>query len=492
MASSAFQPPFVLTLDLGSSSTRGALYDATATLVPGTLVKTLRRFDVGSDGRVVDDPAEALMQVTRCIDSVLAQAGSLAAQIGAVACGTYVANVLGVDDAGQPVTPIVTYADTRGSAVAVRLRTQLDEAAVWQRTGCPVRSSYWPALFTWLSEAQPQTMQRARYWMMLGQWLQHQFFGSAPVTLSAAAWTGLLDRYTLGWDAELLRHLPISAEQLGPLVDLDHATHGLREPWATRWPALRDIPWFGAVGDGAAANIGSGCVGPDRIALSVGTTGALRVVLADEPVIPQGLWCYRVGRAEPLLGGATSEGGNLVDWTRRTLQIELGALNQRLLGTPSDHGLTILPFITGERAPGWAGAVRATFAGIGATTSALDLAQAALEGVTYRWAQIAALLTPTLRTAPVIVASGGTLRHLPGWTQLVADALQLPVALSAEPEATSRGEALLALRALGVVEHLGQVAAATAQVVQPRLEHAAFHEAARERQQALYAQLHQT
>jgi gluconokinase len=341
-------------------------------------------------------------------------------------------------------------------------------------------------LLAWLAETQPQRFRQVTRWTMLGEWLLHTFFGRSMITYSAAAWSGLLDRHTLQWDADLLGQLGISREQLGTLADVHDALHGLQEPWATRWPPLRHVPWFGAVGDGAAANVGSSCVGPDRIALSIGTTGALRVALNREPRIPTGLWCYRIDRQQPLLGGATSEGGNMLQWALRTLQIDVAALNEALEAAPINHDLTVLPFIAGERSPGWAGDVRATVAGISTTTTALDVARAALEGVTYRWAQIAALLRGALDRAPIIVASGGTLHYLPGWAQLIADALGLPVALSAEPEATSRGIALLALRSLGVIQCLDQYAAAVNNVVQPRTAYVAYHQAAIQQQMELY------
>ncbi len=485
---SAPQPPFVLTLDAGSSSTRAALYDSTATLVPGTMAQEKRRFHVAPDGTAEDDPAEALKQVVRCIDQVLRS--PLAKQIAAVSCGTYVSNVLGTNATGAPVTPIYTYADTRSDAAADTLRQQLNEGEVWQRTGTPLRTSYLPALFTWLKNEQPRQFDHVERWMTLGEWLFDQFFGRSTVTYSAAAWTGLLNRHTMQWDHDLLAHLQIDPAQLGTLADVDHAMQGLQEPWASHWPQLRHVPWFGAVGDGAAANVGSGCVGADRVALSIGTTGALRVALDHEPAIPQGLWCYSIDRANPLLGGATNEGGSMLDWVRHKLGIDPVELNVAVLDpAPAKHGLTVLPFVAGERAPGWAGDVDATITGIRTGTTTLDLALAALEAVTYRWAQIAVLLRPMLSTSPMIVASGGALRHVPGWAQLVADALDLPVALSAEMEATSRGIALLALRSLGAIERLDHYDAAMNQIMEPRAAQTAYHREAIGQQIRLYERL---
>ncbi len=487
----AANPPFILVLDIGSSSTRAVLFDATANMVPGTLVREKSAFDVAPDGTATDDPRALLQRVTRCVDAALAAVGPLRAQIAAVGCTTYAANLVGLDATGQPCTPIFTYADTRSDPAADQLRQSMDEQAVLQRTGCPLRTSYWPALLRWLAQSDAQLMNRVQRWSSVGEWLFETFLGRSHLTYSFAAWTGLLNRRELTWDAELLNELPVDGAQLGSLADVDQLLSGLRETWVQRWPALAAVPWFSAIGDGAAANLGSGCVDRQRIALSVGTSGALRAVLPGDPVVPLGLWCYRVDRTRPLLGGATSEGGNVLSWALQTLQLDAPALNEALLKPEhAGHGLIVLPFVAGERSPGWSGAARATITGIGTATTALDLARAALEGVTYRWAAIAELLRPAVGENPLVVASGGGLKHVPAWGQLIADALGLPVAISAEPETTSRGVALVALRSLGRIRSFDDRPLLLKPAFQPDPQRYAQHQEARARQAKLYQRLH--
>src|SRR5204863_9275762 len=126
----------------------------------------------------------------------------------------------------------------------------------------------------------------------------------------------------LCWDDELVRHLGVAPEALGALADYDQSLRGLVPAYASRWPALRDVPFFLAVGDGAAANVGSGCVSPERVALTVGTSGAMRVVLPEAtPAVPPGLWAYKVGAAETLLGGALNDGGSVFAWASSALSL---------------------------------------------------------------------------------------------------------------------------------------------------------------------------
>ncbi len=482
--------PLVLTIDVGSSSARAALFDGRGQAVPGCVCQERYSLSVSADGVAEDDPDAALERAARCVDAVLAQAGALATQIGAVAVATMAATLLGLDAAGRPLTPLRTYADTRGAPDAEALRRDLDEAAVHERTGCLLRASYWPAQLAWTRRVQPQIWARAARWVTLGEYLELRLFGRCRLSLSAASWSGLLDRRALVWDAPLLGLLGLEAGQLSPLVDVDEPLAGLAEPYAARWPALRQTPWFPAIGDGAAANIGGGCTNHRRMALTMGTTGAVRVVQPTPERVPPGLWCYRVDRRQALVGGATSEGGNVYAWLRQTLKLgDPGSLEQALAAYPPDsHGLTVLPFLAGERSPGWAGNVQATIHGLTLATTPLAILRASLEAVAYRFAVIAGRLCAQPDCDHRLIASGGALLGSPAWMQIFADVLGRPVVASAESETTSRGVALLALRSLGALPSL-DVAAADGKVYEPD---PALHERYREaiaRQAWLYERL---
>ena len=485
-----FEPPYILTLDIGTSSTRVMLFDRNGRAVDGVSAHEPAKHHVSADGAAEQDPTEAVERVARCIDSALAQAGSRTGAIAAVAVDTYVSNLIALDEKGQALTPIVLYADTRNAADAEQLRSQLNEQTVHDRTGCLLRTAYWPARLAWLRRTQPELWQRVARFGTLGEYLEAQLFGSSRVSSSVASWSGLLDRRTLQWDAPLLDALGVHSEQLGELVDACVPLRGLRAPFRSRWPALADVPWFPAIGDGAAANLGSGCVDERTLALTIGTTGALRVVRTDTPEIPAGLWCYRIDARRALLGGATSEGGNVFAWMHGALRFEADAASMEALDAmaPDAHGLTILPLLAGERSPGWAGNAKATISGITISTTPLEIVRAGLEAVAYRFALIAETLIAPEAT-PTIIASGGALLQSPTWMQICADVLGRTVVASAETEATSRGAALLALEALGATPDLATLPAALGASFMPDPARHACYRDAIQRQQWLYDQL---
>ncbi len=482
------RPPLVLAIDIGSSSARVLLYDASGLAIDGMAAQERYEMRTAADGTAEDDPDAAIERTARCVDAVLSRAGRLAGQIGAVAADTLVSNLLAVDAGGRPLTPMISYADTRNTADADSLRASLDEGSVHERTGCMLRTSYWPARLAWLRRVRPDVWRATARWISLGEYLETKLFGRCRASLSVASWSGLLDRRQLTWDKPLLDVLGVDEQRLSPLVDADEPLRGLTGPYAARWPALRDIPWFPAIGDGAAANVGSGCTAHDRVALTVGTTGAVRVVQPDVDEVPPGLFCYRVDRHRALVGGATSEGGNVYAWLRRTESLpDAEATEAALAASPPDgHGLTVLPFFAGERSPDWAGNVQATIHGLTLATTPVEILRASLEAVAYRFAAIQQRLCNRAECRHRLVATGGALLRSPAWMQIMADVLGRPVVASAESEATSRGAALLALRAIGALSAIEALPAADGATYLPDGARHATYQPAIARQQWLY------
>jgi gluconokinase len=456
----------VIALDVGTSSARATLYDRRGRAIEGRFHQVPCEPSTTPDGGVEHDPARLLAAVAACLDVVVRAARY--DEVQAVGVATFWHGLLGFDAAHRPLTPLFMWADSRSTREADLLHDALDEPALHARTGCHLHPSYWPAKLRWLGRERPADVARVAHWGSIGEHLELAFFGETATSVSMASGTGLFDQAALRWDVEALAAAGIDQGALFPIAAAGEGRRGLRAPWATRWPALRGVPWFPAIGDGAASNLGSDCTDPSRIALNVGSSAALRVVDDGTPP-PRGLWRYRVDGRRSLLGGATSEGGNVRAWCRRVLQLPDDDALERALAAraPDTHGLTVLPFLAGERAPGWRAERRAVVAGLGLHSTALDITQAALEAVALRLSLVYALLAPHADREHIVVASGGALARSRAWLQMLADALGRPLHSSPEREATSRGAALLALERLGALSDVGAARTPLGEVVSP-------------------------
>ncbi|HET7093575.1 MAG TPA: FGGY-family carbohydrate kinase, partial [Thermomicrobiales bacterium] len=411
-------------------------------------------------------------------------------------------SLLGLDAAGRPATPVLSWADSRSADDAAALRATHDAAAILERTGCRLHSSYWPAKLRWLARTRPQSFARVAHWVSFADYAALRLSPAAGLrtSVSMASGTGLLDVHRLEWDDDALAMAGVDRLQLPTLVDADDGAP-LGAEFGRRWPPLIAAPWFPALGDGACANVGSGAIGPARIALTLGTSGAMRLVL-PAPVganwrVPPDLWAYRLDRSRAVLGGALSNGGNLLNWLRRLLAVAVDSADMAAAAElpPDAHGLTILPFVAGERSPAWHDEANGIVAGLTLATRPEDLLRAAMEAVAYRFARIYDALRPLAADPHQIVANGGAILNSPAWLHITADALGHPlIALPPSDEASARGAALMAAVAVGLAPNLAAAPdpAADCPVYAPDPAHAARYHAGRLRQERLEALLFAT
>ncbi len=408
----------VLALDIGSSSVRARRFDEHAE-PDGELRQ--ERYDTR-------DPA-AIAELCRTVLD------------GGEPDGTscFAHSLVAVDAGWKPLTPLLGWRDTRSADAAEWLARRLDPEAVHARTGGYLHPSFWPAKLAWLAQEHPDVYRDAAHFVSFCDYLRR----SPETSVSIASATGLVDLTTSDWDTELLEVLGLDAERLPRIVD---------QP-----------VWLDAV----CSNLGAGCLGPERAALMVGTSGALRVLYETERPQPRpGLFLYRYDERRVIEGGALSDGGNLHAWLEATLADAADGCE--------DHGLTVLPFLGGERSTGWDPDARGAILGLTFDTTPGDIRRAALEGVGFRFAAIADLLPEV----DEIVVTGGAMLKDRAWVQIMADALARPVTLSAVEEASLRGAAVAVLD--------DPADAPLGDVFHPREERADAYRSARERQQRLY------
>jgi gluconokinase len=328
--------------------------------------------------------------------------------------------------------------------------------------------------------------------MSFGEYLFLELFGKAGCSTSMISASGLWDQNANDYDREILAALPITQDQLAPVDTMDEPQTKLSDQFAGRWPELDGIPWFPALGDGACDNVGSGCTERDRYALMVGTSGAMRACArADSIAIPTGLFCYRLDRKRFVLGGALSNGGEVFAWMRRTLQLpEANELERQLAELqPGQHGLTILPLFAGERSTGWRADARAAITGLAVSTTPIEILHAALESVALTFRDVYELMLSSLGAPKEVIASGGGLLHSPSWTKMMADTLSHTVIPCLEPEATSRGAALVALERIGAIRDIGDLAPRLGSEVRADETKEPIYLAALENQRRLYKKL---
>ena len=481
---------YVLVLDIGTSSVRAALYDFQGNVLPKTMIKNERQLTATDDGGAEINALEAFAQIEKAIDDVLAKAKNVTGEISHVAASSFWHSLVGVDERGKPTTKVFGWADTRSAKYVADLRKKFDERQVHNRTGARFHSSFWTAKLLWLRKDFPKIFDKTDKWLSFSDYAALKLFNEGQTSVSMASATGIFDIRANIWDAELIKFLKIKKSNLPAIVAEDSQTFQLNKTYQKRWERLKNAEWFTAIGDGASNNIGAGCVQKEKAALMIGTSGAMRVAFAgDVPTeIPDGLWCYRIDRKRIIIGGALSDGGGLYYWLKENFRLkEDDDHTEEEIGKrdADGHNLTFLPFLAGERGTGYHETAHGAVLGLKSSTDTIDIVQAALESVAYRFAEIYDQLNDVCKIREII-ASGGALRESPVWTQIIADVLAANLSLPDVREASSRGAALLALEMIGKIESIEKQETPKAREFKFDKKRNAIYRKARQRHEKFY------
>ena len=365
-------------------------------------------------------------------------------RIGAVSGSAFWHGLVGLDRKAEPITPVFTWADSRGAADAAVLRQEFNERKTFSETGCMMRASYWPAKLRWLWRTNRQVFRKVYRWVSPADWIFEKIFGAAWTSRSMASATGLYDLRTKSWHNGLCRACRIDCGQLDVICESSDRCQ-------TDFSELRGARVFNPIGDGAAGNLGSDAAATGRVAINVGTSAAVRLLRLEDgrgPRVPFGLFRYALDEERAVVGGAVSNAGNLHQWCLRQLQV--GMTDARALSrtAATSDDLTILPFWVNERAPSWPENLRGAIVGLTQSTDAAAIFRAAMCATFYRLADILELLEQNNGRAKQIIVSGGILRSKPALL-LLADSLGRDICVSAEQEASLRGAAVYVLEKLG-------------------------------------------
>jgi gluconokinase len=437
----------VLALDLGTSSVRGMVFDHAARPVPGALARRAVALQVGGDdiGEGTLGADDYLAKLVECLDE-LSAAGHLDG-VALVSASAQWHSVVALDATGRPLGRVVTWMDTRPTPPP-GAPGPTDPDAFHQRTGTWWHRFYWSVRLPWLRSV---TAARSARFVGLVEFAYAELLGEGPMSVSQASGTGLLDLAKLDWDAEACAIAQVRPGELPALAPAGWRGR-LRDEYGRRWPALAGAAWLPALGDGAASNVGSGCVDETRAAVTVGTSAAVRLVQATTPgaalpPLPPNLWRYRVDETHIVTGAAYSAGGNLFAWAKRELQLpDHDALEAALTLVEPGRGVRADPRLGGDRPPGTAPAGSGALFGIAFGTTAIEMFAGLMDGVCAQVRPDLEAIESTVGHPVEVVLGGGAVAASPWWRRAFRETLA-PRAVTdvTNPEVGCTGAALVAL-----------------------------------------------
>jgi xylulokinase len=352
-----------------------------------------------------------------------------------------------LDEKGEVIRPAKLWCDTSTAPECALLTRRLGgEAAVLRRTGLPFLPGYTAPKVLWMKRHEPRGFRRLRHILLPHDYLNLHLTGKFFMEHGDASGTGFLDVRRRAWSAAAMEAVDGRVASCLPAVSDSH------EPCGTLRPALAARYGFPAGtlvsaggGDNMMGAIGTGNVVPGAVTASFGTSGTIYAFSRRPVVDPRGeiaAFCSSSGGWLPLLCTmnvtvVTERVRSLFGWSHAELEAAAA-------GAPAgSDGLTLLPYLDGERTPNLPGA-RGVFFGLDRTTlSQGHMARAAFEGATFGMNYgLRRLRALKIRPGEIRLTGGGARSAL--WRQIAADVFGVPVVAMAQDESAALGAALQA------------------------------------------------
>jgi gluconokinase len=411
-------------------------------------------------GRAVQEPGVVVDAVVAATRAAVAAAGP---DVAGLSISTAMHSVVGLDAHDRPITDVVTWADQRSAPQAERLRRERPH--LHAATGTPLHPMAVLPKLVWFREEEPELFGRVARWVGVKELVVHRLTGAWLTDHSTASGTGLLALGTLEYEPEALEVAGVRREQLPDVAPTKH-TMSLSADGASALGCARDLPLVLGAGDGPLANLGVGAVRPGVAACSIGTSGALRLMV-EKPVIDERgrVFCYALTEDRWVVGGAINNGGVVLQWAHDALAPELGddddpeatLMDLAAQAPPGSDQLLMLPYLLSERAPHWSTLPRGAYVGLTRAHRREHLVRAAIEGVCQQMALVHASLREAGNTIHEIRATGGFARSVL-WRQILCDALGQPVGFPEGHQGSGFGAALLGMEALGEIDSFDRAA----------------------------------
>lgn len=468
---------YAIGIDIGTTSTKVVLFDEKGAAV----AHHAKSYPLLSKepGAAEQDPDEIYEAVVFSLRETVKKSGDLAERIGFISFSTAMHSLIAVDQDGTPLTNSITWADTRSEPYASAVKSSPDGSDLYRRTGVPLHPMTPLFKLMWLKNESPRVFEKAAWFAGIKDYILYRWFGEWVTDYASAAATGLWNMNTLAWDEEALRMADVASDQLPAIKPTTFYWERLTENLVKESGLNSSVKVVIGATDGPLSNLGVGAISPGDVAVTIGTSGAIRTTSATPVLDTEGrTFCYPLTENHWVSGGPVNNGGIAFQWIHDLFHEEEDShdeLSKRAESAlPGADGLLFLPYLTGERAPLWDGQAKGSFFGLTVRHKKDHMVRAVLEGTIFNLFQVYSLVKNRVdEQAEVKIFATGGFTNSTLWKQILADIFQKEVSIPEHTESSCLGAVLLGRLAIGETNVLQEVAEETKQyeTVLPNSDH---------------------
>ncbi|MDC3416091.1 gluconokinase [Aquibacillus salsiterrae] len=442
----------VIGLDIGTTSAKAVLFDIEGKIIAETeeMIETIHP-EIGWAEQIPDDVERCAKEALKNIIKHIDPSSEKLLGVG-FSCAMH--SLLCLDDKMAPLSNVIIWSDGRSSEQADKLN-KAEGKTVYLNTGTPIHPMSPFVKLVWMDETNYEAKHEATYFVSMKEYILWKWFKQRVVDYSMASATGLFNINTYQWDKQALALANIKEEQLSEIVSPETILAKLDKQLAREIGLSEDVPFVIGAADGQLANLGDGAIEPGEVAISVGTSGAIRQFAKGAPINPnRETFTYAFANDTSIIGGPTNNGGIALQWLKEILNFDgdHAALIAKAENVPTGaDGLIFLPYVNGERAPVWNQRAKGNFFGLQIEHRDGHLVKAVLEGIALNLYHISQSLEKVAGEPNRICVNGG-LAKSELWVQILADIFGKDVHLSETHHGAAWGAAWTALVGVGKVQ----------------------------------------
>ena len=455
---------YMIGVDIGTTSTKSVLYDENGQFIMkhniGYPLHT-PNVDVSEE-----NPDELFDAVLMTVKYVVREANIKKEDIKLISFSAQMHSLIALDTQHHRLTESITWADNRASKYAELINKEHQGSDIYQRTGTPIHPMSPLSKIFWMKHEQSDIYKQTAMFADIKTYIFYQLFEKYVIDYSMASATGMFNLEKLDWDKEALELLGITEAQLPQLVPTTHILKCMKKRYATLMGIDENTPIIVGASDGVLSNLGVNSYKKGEVAVTIGTSGAIRTVINKPRTDYKGrIFCYVLDEDHYVIGGPVNNGGVVLRWLRNELLASEVETAKRLGVDPYDvltkiasrvkpgaEGLIFHPYLAGERAPLWNADARGSFFGLTLSHQKEHMIRAALEGVLYNLYTVYLALIEVMNETPSTIKATGGFAKSEVWRQMMADIFDTDLIVPESYESSCLGACVLGLKALGEID----------------------------------------
>ncbi|MCZ8537898.1 gluconokinase [Paenisporosarcina quisquiliarum] len=455
---------YMLGVDIGTTSTKAVLFTQSGEIIhQENNGYPLHTPDIST---AEQNPEELFQAVVKSISNVMKLSGISPEELLFISFSSAMHSVIAMDENDQPLTQCITWADNRSEAWARKIKKELNGHEVYKRTGTPIHPMSPLSKIAWIVNDRPELAVNVKKYIGIKEYVFKKLFDRYVVDHSLASAMGMMNLKKMAWDEEALQIAGVTSDQLSELVPTTEIFTDCNPKFAKELGISPQTAFVIGASDGVLSNIGVNAIGKGEVAVTIGTSGAIRTVIDRPQTDEKGrIFCYALTEKHWVIGGPVNNGGMVLRWIRdefassevetaKRLGIDpyevLTKIAERV--RPGADGLLFHPYLAGERAPLWNPDVRGSFFGLTMSHKKEHMIRAALEGVIYNLYTVFLALLEVMDEPVVRIQATGGFARSDVWRQMMADIFDLEVVVPESYESSCLGACILGLYATGKID----------------------------------------